>query len=94
LIDKAGAHLYAANRTQNSIATITTGVAVKRTANTPTEGDTPRSLALDPSGKFLYSLNQRANNVVTFRIGAGGVPKATGKFLALGSPAVMVFLPR
>jgi 6-phosphogluconolactonase (cycloisomerase 2 family) len=94
LIDKAGTHLYVANRTQNSIATITTGAAVKRTANTPTEGDTPRSLALDPSGKFLYSLNQRANNVVTFRIGAGGVPKATGKFLALGSPAVMVFLSK
>ena len=69
------------------------GGGVKRIANTHTGGNNPRSLTLDPNGKFLYSLNQSGNNVVTFRIGADGVPKYTGKFLGLGSPAVMVFLP-
>jgi 6-phosphogluconolactonase (cycloisomerase 2 family) len=94
LIDMAGAHLYAANRTQDSIATIAVGKSgVTRTANTPTGADNPRSLALHPGGKFLYSLNQSGNNVVTFHIGAGGVPTPTGKVMALGSPAVMVFLP-
>ena len=66
---------------------------VKLAANTHTEGTIPRSLTLDPTGKFLYSLNQGASNVTTFRISAGGVPKFTGKFLGLGTPAVMVFLP-
>ena len=95
LIDKAGKHLYGANRNHDSIATMTVGAdgSVTRTANTHTEGTIPRSLTLDPAGKFLYSLNQGASNVTTFSIGANGVPKFSGKFLALGTPAVMVFLP-
>ncbi len=94
LLDKAGTHLYSGNRTQDSIATFTVGAGgVTRTANTHTEGNNPRSLTLDPSGKFLYSLNQGAGNLATFRLGAGGVPKFTGNTLALGTPAVMVFLP-
>ena len=59
---------------------------VKRVANTHTEGTIPRSLTLDPTGKFLYSLNQSADNVATFRLDANGVPKFTGKFLGIGSP--------
>ncbi|MEO8301368.1 MAG: lactonase family protein [Rhizomicrobium sp.] len=95
LIDKAGKHLYGANRNHDSIATMAVGAdgSVKLTANTHTEGTIPRSMTLDPAGKFLYSLNQNASNVTTFSIGANGVPKFTGKFLGLGSPAVMVFLP-
>ncbi|HEX4117291.1 MAG TPA: lactonase family protein [Rhizomicrobium sp.] len=95
LIDKAGKHLYGANRTEDSIVTygINPDGGVTRIANTWTEADNPRSLTIDPSGKFLYSLNQSGNNVVTFRLGANGVPAFTGKFLGLGSPAVMVFLP-
>ncbi|HET7084864.1 MAG TPA: lactonase family protein [Rhizomicrobium sp.] len=95
LIDKAGKHLYGADRTYDSIATMAVQAdgSVKLIANTHTEGTIPRSLTLDPAGKFLYSLNQGASNVVTFRIGANGVPKATGSYMALGTPAVMVFLP-
>ena len=95
LIARDGKHLYAANRTQDSIAVFAVAAdgSVTRIANIPTEGDNPRSLAIDPSGKFLYSMNQRADHVATFRIGASGVPKFTGKYLALGTPAVMVFLP-
>lgn len=93
LISKDGKRLYFGNRTEDSIATFSAdGDHVKRIANVPTEGDTPRSLALDPSGEFLYSLNQKADNVTAFRIGADGVPKFTGKYLPLGSPAAMVFL--
>jgi len=94
LIDKAGRHLYGANRNHDSIATMAvTPDSAKLIANTHTEGTIPRSLTLDPSGKFLDSLNQNASNVATFAIGANGVPKFTGKFLGLGSPAVTVFLP-
>jgi len=95
LIDKAGKHLYGANRNHDSIATMAVGAdgGVRLMANTHTEGTIPRSLTIDPTGKFLYSLNQGASNVTTFSIGANGAPKFTGKFLGLGSPAVMVFLP-
>jgi 6-phosphogluconolactonase (cycloisomerase 2 family) len=93
LISKDGKRLYFGNRTEDSIGVFSAdGDNVKRIANVPTEGDTPRSLALDPSGEFLYSLNQKADNVTTFRIGTDGVPKFTGKYLPLGSPAAMVFL--
>jgi 6-phosphogluconolactonase (cycloisomerase 2 family) len=95
LIDKSGKYLYGANRNHDSIATMAVqgNGGVRLAANTHTEGTIPRSLTIDPTGKFLYSLNQGASNVTTFRIGADGVPKFTGKFLGLGSPAVMVFLP-
>lgn len=94
LIDKAGKHLYSGNRTYDGIATFAvTADGVTQLGNVHTEGNNPRSLTLDPSGRFLYSLNQGAGNIATFRIGAGGVPKSTGGFLALGTPAVMVFLP-
>ncbi len=95
LIDKAGRHLYGANRNHDSIATMAVDAdgGVKLVANTHTGGTIPRSMTIDPAGKFLYSLNQGASNVTTFSIGANGLPKFTGKFLALGSPAVMVFLP-
>jgi 6-phosphogluconolactonase len=95
LIDKAGKHLYAANRNHDSIATfaIAADGSIKRLANTHTEGTIPRTLTIDPSGKYLYSLNQGGDNLVTFRLDANGVPKSTGKFLAVGAPAAMVFLP-
>jgi 6-phosphogluconolactonase (cycloisomerase 2 family) len=95
LVSPSGRNVYSANRTHNSIATFAVGaggMATKLTT-TPTEGEHPRSLTIDPSGKFLYSLDLRANNIATFRLGPDGVPKFTGKFLAVSAPAVMVFLP-
>jgi 6-phosphogluconolactonase (cycloisomerase 2 family) len=95
LVSPSGGHIYSANRTHNSIATFAVsagGIATKVTT-TPTEGEHPRSLTIDPSGKFFYSLNLRANNIATFRLGPDGVPKFTGKFLAVSAPAVMFFLP-
>ena len=95
LVSDSGRNVYSANRTHNSIATFAVGaggIATKVTT-TPTEGEHPRSLTIDPSGKFFYSLNLRANNIAIFRLQPNGVPKFTGKFLAVGAPAVMVFLP-
>ena len=66
---------------------------IKRIADTHTEGTIPRSLTIDPTGKFLYSMNQHGDNIATFRLDANGVPKFTGKFLGVGAPAAMVFLP-
>ena len=95
LVADNGRNVYSANRTHNSIATFAVGAGgiATKVATTPTEGEHPRSLTIDPSGKFFYSLNLRANNIATFRLQPNGVPKFTGKFLAVGAPAVMVFLP-
>jgi 6-phosphogluconolactonase (cycloisomerase 2 family) len=95
LVSPSGGNVYSANRTHNSIATFAVGPGGTATklATTPTEGEHPRSLTIDPSGKFLYSLNLRANNIAAFRIQPNGVPRFTGKFLAVSAPAVMVVLP-
>ena len=95
LVSPNGRNVYSANRTHNSIATFAVGAGglATKLANTPTEGEHPRSLTVDPGNKFLYALNLRANNIATFQIGPNGVPRFTGKFLAVGAPAVMVFLP-
>jgi 6-phosphogluconolactonase (cycloisomerase 2 family) len=95
LIARDGRHLYAGNRNHDSIATVAVQPdgSVKLVATVPTGGSTPRSLTLSPDGKHLYSMNQRADNLTTFNIGADGVARPMGKYLAVGTPAVMVFLP-
>lgn len=94
LISRDGRFIYFGNRGQDSIGVFAADAnGVKRIANVSTEGNNPRSLTLDPTGKFLYSLNQRVDHVTTFRIGADGIPKFTGKYMGIGSPAVMAFLP-
>jgi 6-phosphogluconolactonase (cycloisomerase 2 family) len=96
LVSPNGRNVYSANRTHNSIATFAVGAEgfAAKLANTPTEGEHPRSLTVDPGNKFLYALNLRANNIATFRLDANGVPRFTGKFLAVGAPAAMVFLSK
>lgn len=94
LIARDGRHVYAANRTQDSIAVFDVGAdgSLRRTANVSTMANHPRSLTIDPSGKFLYSLNQRGDNVTTFRLDpATGIPRFAGRYAAMPSPAVMVF---
>jgi 6-phosphogluconolactonase len=49
-------------------------------------------LTIDPSGRFLYSPNQRGDNVTTFRLDpVTGVLRFTGHYLPAPSPATMVF---
>ncbi|MFO1248014.1 MAG: lactonase family protein [Alphaproteobacteria bacterium] len=95
IIDQAGRHLYVANRVHDTIATfaIAPDGSLKRIGDTHTEGTIPRTLTIDPTGKFLYSMNQHGDNIATFRLDANGVPRFTGKFLAVGAPAAMVFVP-
>ena len=55
--------------------------------------DYPRGLAIDPSGEFLYSCNQKGDSITSFRINsASGGLQFTGRFEPVGSPAAMVML--
>src|SRR5262249_27846227 len=95
LIDKAGKTLYGANRNHDTIATMAAQGhgTLQLGAHTQSEGTIPSSIRLDPPGKFRYHMNQSADNLTIYKLDANGVPKFTGKFLGIGSPAVMVFLP-
>jgi 6-phosphogluconolactonase (cycloisomerase 2 family) len=57
-----------------------------------TGGDTPRTIALDPAGRFLYAANQDSDTIVAFRVDAStGRLTETGQVLETGSPSSIVF---
>jgi 6-phosphogluconolactonase len=92
-----GRFLYVANRLHNAVAIF--GVAadgqLRAVAETWVHADSPRSLSIDPSGAFLYSCNQRGDSITSFHLNSltGGLA-FTGRFEAVGSPAVMTILRR
>jgi 6-phosphogluconolactonase (cycloisomerase 2 family) len=95
MISADGKFLYGANRLYNTIATFaidqTTGEVVL-IGNEWTRGDYPRVIGIDPSGQYMYSLNQRSDNITTFRIGPRGTPVFTGQFVGVGMPSGLAFL--
>lgn len=91
-----GKNLYVANRLHNSVAqfSIGHGGELQLLGEVWTRGDYPRTITLDPRGRYLYVLNQRSDNVTRF-----SVDKHNGKlhfiegYTPVGSPSQMVFVP-
>lgn len=53
----------------------------------------PRSFSFDPSGRFLYCCNQRADNVAVFRVGRDkGTLTVTNHYTPVGHPSIIIFL--
>jgi 6-phosphogluconolactonase (cycloisomerase 2 family) len=90
-----GKFVYAANRLHDSIACLAvagdgslTFVDVEWT-----RGDYPRVLCFDPTGNFLYSCNQRADAITTFRVDRKtGRLSFTGEYTPVGSASAMLFV--
>jgi len=58
-----------------------------------TEGKTPRSFAIDPTGTLLLAGNQESGTIAVFRIDAHtGRVRATGQKLEAPSPVSIVFV--
>jgi len=58
-----------------------------------TRGNYPRSFAFDPTGRFLYCCNQRADVVTVFRVDrASGALSFTGHYAPVGNPSSIVFV--
>jgi 6-phosphogluconolactonase len=94
-ISADGKFLYGANRLYNTIATFSIDQATGDAAllgNEWTRGDYPRVIGIDPSGQYMLALNQRSDNVTTFRIGSDGKPVFTGQFVGVGMPSGLAFL--
>lgn len=92
-----GRYLYVANRLHNAVSIF--GAAadgqLHNISETWVHADSPRSLSIDPSGTFLYSCNQRGDSITSFHLNAvTGALTFTGRFEAVGSPAVMTILKR
>ena len=53
----------------------------------------PRSFSFDPTETFLYSCNQRADHIATFRVDRkSGALAFTGQYTPVGNPSIIVFL--
>ena len=95
MVSQDGKFVYAGNRLHDGIACFAIGENGTLTfvAEEWTRGDYPRSFNFDPTGNFLYSCNQRADNITTFRIDrkTGGL-SFTGQYTPVGNPSIIVFL--
>ena len=104
-----GRFVYGVNRLSDTICVFSVGRDGRLTqvSHASTLGDYPRIITIDPSGRFIVSGNQRADNVTTFRITqaegdqgedqgesgqGGGALRFTGNYTAVGSPSGLVFL--
>jgi 6-phosphogluconolactonase len=96
-IHPSGRFLYASNRGDgNSVAVfaIDPGKGTLTPVEiTPTQGKTPRSFAIDPTGTLLFAANQQSNNIVIFRIDqTTGKLTPTGQVLNVAQPVSVKFL--
>jgi 6-phosphogluconolactonase len=92
-----GRFLYVANRLHSSVGVF--GVAddgqLRMIADTWVHADSPRSIAIDPGGEYLYSCNQKGDSITSFRINSSsGALQFTGRFEPVGSPVFMTVLNR
>jgi len=95
LVSRDGRFVYAGNRLHDSIGIFSVGKSGELTfvAEEWTRGDYPRSFNFDPTGQFLYSCNQRADNVAVFRVNRkSGRLAFTGHYAPVGNPSLIVFL--
>ena len=95
LVSSAGRYVYGGNRLHDSIGIFAVGSdgALTYVGEEWTRGSYPRSFSFDPTGRFLYCCNQRADAVTVFRVDTGsGRLSFTGHYAAVGNPSSMVFV--
>ncbi len=95
LVSADGKFVYVGNRLHDSIGIFAVGPkgALTHVGDEWTRGNYPRSFSFDPTGKFLYCCNQRADNVTVFRVdGKTGGLAFTGHYAPVGNPSHIVFL--
>ena len=95
LVSADGRFVYAGNRLYDSVGIFSVGERGRLTyvGEEWTRGNYPRSFNFDPTGRFFYCLNQRADNIAVFRVDrATGRLEFTGQYVPVGNPSSIVFL--
>ncbi len=95
LVSADGRFVYAGNRLHDTIAWFSVGAdgTLAFAGEEPTRGNYPRSFGFSPGGGFLYSCNQRADNVTVFRVDRKtGALSFTGHYAPVGNPSFIAFL--
>lgn len=96
IIDSGGRYLYASNRGSDTIAVfaVTEDGLLRAVQHIPSDGRTPRCLALSPDDRWLYALNEDSDSVVVFAVDAAtGALSDTGVATLFESPVCLVFRP-
>lgn len=94
LVSADGRFVYVGNRLHDTVGIFSVGAdgTLSHVADEPTRGNYPRSFSFDPSCRFLYCCNQRADNVAVFRVNKQtGALDFTGQFAPAGNPSIIVF---
>ena len=87
--------VYGANRLHDTIAwfSIAADGTLQFAGEEPTRGNYPRFFTFDPSGRFVYCCNQRADAIVSFRVNRQtGALTHTGQYTPIGTPSHLIFL--
>lgn len=95
LVSGDGRFVYAGNRLHDSIGIFSVGDTgeLSWVGDEWTRGNYPRSFNFDPTGQFLYSCNQRGDNLAVFRVDRRtGQLAFTGHYTPVGNPSIIVFL--
>jgi 6-phosphogluconolactonase (cycloisomerase 2 family) len=95
LVSADGKFVCVGNRLHDSIGVFAVGPTgtLTHVGDEWTRGNYPRSFGFDPTGRFLYCCNQRADNVTVFRVDAGtGRLGFTGHYTPVGNPSHVVFV--
>jgi len=95
LVSADGRYVYAGNRLRDSVGIFSVGSDGHLTSvgEEWTRGDYPRSFSFDPTGRFFYCCNQRADVITVFRVDrASGGLSFTGQHVAVGNPSSIAFV--
>ena len=95
LVHPSGKFIYATLRGHDSVSVFAAKKSGKLTfvQNISCGGKVPRGLGIDPTGRWLFTGNQKSDNVAEFSIEAKtGKLTATGTELHIGSPVDMKFV--
>ena len=95
LVSADGRFVYAGNRLHDSIGIFSVGSdgRLSYVGEEWTRGNYPRSFSFDPTGRFLYCCNQRADAVTVFRVDRRtGTLAFTGHYQPVGNPSMVAFL--
>lgn len=95
LVSDDGKYVYAGNRLHDGIGIFAVGDNGELTYvdEAWTRGNYPRSFSFDPTGRFLYCCNQRADHVTVFAVNkATGALTFTGQYVPVGNPSMVAFI--
>ena len=95
LVSQDGKFVYVGNRLHDSIGifSVKADGTLAYVGEEWTRGDYPRSFSFDPTGRFLYCCNQRADHVTIFKVDPiQGTLEFTGQYVPVGNPSMVTFV--